>query len=125
VLVAWSDRRSGTSFDVYATRWTPTSGLLGSAFPVSVAGDSQTRPTVIHNGSFLVLWQDRRNGLDDDVFGSRVTSGGSVSDPRGLLVSGDDESERDLAVIEGDGSTWLVIYARKFDGLLMRSVAPK
>lgn len=55
---------------------------LGAPFVVSNALNTQTAAAVAYNPScdrFLVVWQDKRNGIDDDVWGTYVDgTGGGV-----------------------------------------------
>ena len=62
---------------------TPSGNVLDTE-PITVSGapGDQMQPTVAWNGSnYLVAWRDHRSS-GYDVFGARVSSGGSVLDPR-------------------------------------------
>ena len=51
-------------------------------------GDRQLAPTVASNGAgYLVAWQDVRNGIDRDLYATRLTTTGAVQDPTGLVLS--------------------------------------
>ncbi|MCI0673754.1 MAG: Ig-like domain-containing protein, partial [Myxococcaceae bacterium] len=111
-LVVWADGRSFVTYDVYG-RHVPPGGVLGAAeFPISTGADDWEQvPTVASGaGGSLVLWQDDRNTrFGDDIFGARVTSGGTVSDPSGILVSTAANRQRDPA-IAFDGTNFLVVW---------------
>jgi hypothetical protein len=83
-MVAWQDRRSGTSFDIMAKR-VNTDGTLADADPgltISNAVDDQRRPDIASNGTdWEVVWGDRRCGVlnCEDIYGSRVTNAPVVS----------------------------------------------
>jgi hypothetical protein len=91
-LVAWVDTRNGnSSFDIFAARVSPTGTVLDpGGIPVSLSGAAQARPAVsCDGGECLVAWQDARNGgaTQSEIFGARVTAGGSVLDPAGVLIA--------------------------------------
>jgi hypothetical protein len=79
-ILAWQDFRSGTSYDIYAQRvkgsgqvqWT-TDGV-----PVSTAPNDQKYPKFASDGQggAIIVWQDKRNGTDYDIFAQRVLSNG-------------------------------------------------
>lgn len=91
-LVAWEDhRRGGANADVYSTRISKGGKVATpSGAVVSDAGNMQANPAVAaSNRTWLVVWTDRRNiGTSGvDLYSTRVTSGGDVSDPAGVEVS--------------------------------------
>jgi hypothetical protein len=87
-LVAWADRRSGTTSDIYATRVGRTGRVRNpSGLVISAANGDQDSPQVAINGSFLVVWRDRRSGTNWDIFGNRVTGVGSVLDGDGFAIA--------------------------------------
>jgi hypothetical protein len=102
-LVAWHDKRSGGS-DIYASRVT-TSGQpfdpLG--IPVSTAGGDQWRAAVEYDGTnFMILWADDRGG-DNDIYGARMTSEGTVLDPGGLVIVSASQGQWHPALAYGGG----------------------
>ena len=74
-LVAWQDGR-GDDEDIYGQRVSSEDKLLGGECPISVFANDQELPDVAYNGQnneYLVVWQDERNGEDnDDIYGQRV-----------------------------------------------------
>jgi hypothetical protein len=115
VVAAWEDGRNPTTH-IYGARWSPSGGLLDPngivIFSNGVAGESG--PDVAVGGTVLVVWQDRRRG-QFDVFGARVASNGTVTDPNGFLVTGGGGT--DQAVTKGHGSNWAVSFERSGDVL--------
>jgi hypothetical protein len=113
-LVVWSDARSGPATDIYGARVSGTGSVLDPAgIPISTAANTQTQPAVAFNGTdFLVVWDDYRTdptccGLD--VYGSRVSSAGSVRDPAGILISADRRAQSAPAVA-WDGTDFFVVW---------------
>ena len=119
-LVTWHDTRSGGS-DIYGARITsdPIAGiglLDGQGFVVSRGFNGQLTPAIASDGAgFLVVWQDRRNGLDLDIFGTRVDSTNGVLDPAGIPISTatGDQAQPRLAF---DGTRYLVVWQDERNG---------
>jgi len=123
-LAVWSDRRSGTEYDVYGTfvdsSGNPTStesflisvDSMGSPLPTS-----QDRPAAAFNGTeFLVVWTGKY-GEDaySRVYASRVSLTGQVRDPNGVAVSGVTTVDVYFPKVASNGVDWEVVWQR--DGL--------
>ncbi|HEY3215544.1 MAG TPA: T9SS type A sorting domain-containing protein [Candidatus Eisenbacteria bacterium] len=77
-IVAWTDYRSGTDADVYAMRVT-ASGALGQGWHnngevLSNAASDQELTDLTSDGAggAVAVWQDRRNGVDYDIYAARI-----------------------------------------------------
>lgn len=88
-VAAWHDFRSGVSLDVYAARITKTGAVLdANAIPVSALANDQWNVAIAGQGATgLIVWQDARNGTDDDIFGARINESGVVLDAGGVGIS--------------------------------------
>jgi hypothetical protein len=128
-LVAWTDGRSGTSYDIYGARVTANGSVLDpSGIPISTAPGSQSEPSVAFNGSYLVIWNDRRSGTGTDLYGGRVTTAGSVPDANGFMITQSVGDLAPLSATRGPGNKWGVAYSRAANvgtGIYTRTVAPK
>ena len=86
-------------------------------------------PVVAYNGTLLVVWLDKRNGgPDDQVYGARLNSSGTVSDPSGFLVANTGGDQNAPAIIKGAGSTWAFADNHPIpggNGIFFRTIAPK
>ncbi|MEO0181946.1 MAG: T9SS type A sorting domain-containing protein [candidate division WOR-3 bacterium] len=70
-------------------RVTPTCDPLGSAFYIYYDGPipAQYAPEITFGGgNYFVVWHDYRNNIYQ-IYGARVTPGGSVLDPTGIQIS--------------------------------------
>src|SRR5699024_1895186 len=90
-LIAWQDRRSATSTDVYGTR-VGAGGVPAdpSGVAVSTAPRDQLRPAVAAgDDGWYVTWADRRDGPSTatDVAGTRVTNAGNPMSPTGTATT--------------------------------------
>jgi len=88
-LVTWQDYRSGSSWDIYGTLVNTAGSVLTPAgLSLSTAVDDQLNPVVSADGAgFMVAWQDFRSGSNFDIYGTRVASNGTVSNPNGIAIS--------------------------------------
>jgi hypothetical protein len=110
-LVTWEDCRGGPYSDIYAARVTPQGTVLDtSGIPVSTATSRQGYPAIAFDGaSFLVAWEDSRNGMYSDIYAARVTPQGTVLDPSGIPVSTAAYGQY-VPAIAFDGANFLVTW---------------
>jgi hypothetical protein len=103
-LVVWTDNRlcSCTDYDIFGTRVSGAGSVLDPAYiPISTATNTQTEAAVASRGDdFFVVWQDRRSGTNDDIYGAGVGGDGTVAQPAGIPIStaGQNQTVPDLAV---------------------------
>ncbi len=113
-LVAWQDRRTATSDDVYASRMTSVGAVVdATGLAVSTATGDQLAPSVTSNGTdYLVAWTDYHGGSKSDIRASPVSAGGAVSNAGALPVAIESarETSAQLAYNATDGS-YLAVYA--------------
>jgi large repetitive protein len=86
-LVVWDDYRSLDWKDIYGARVAPRGTVLDSTgFVISHAGHGRSAPAPAFDGTnFLVAWHDSRSGTDTDIYGARVTPGGTVIDGGSII----------------------------------------
>ncbi len=109
-LVVWQDSRNGGFTDIYGARVSGAGVLLDSGGrALSTAADAQYSPAVAHDGtSFLVVWQDLRNG-GADIYGARVSGAGTLLDANGLAITTATGAQASPAVAH-DGTRFLVVW---------------
>ena len=124
-LVAWSDQGRDDG-DICAARVSLDGVVLDSTgLAVSVATQQQTTPDVSADGGrFLVAWSDARSYPDYEVYGSRVTRGGTVLEPSGICLSRMENTQSTPALARCDdgwfatwhdargGQTWSIFGTR-------------
>ncbi|MGD9140634.1 MAG: T9SS type A sorting domain-containing protein [bacterium] len=109
-LVVWADYRSRSSYDVFGARVALDGTVLDpGGFIISAAEDYQDSPAVAFDGTnYLVVWTDRRSG-SSDIYGSRVSPGGTVLDPDGIPVCTGTGSQAEVGIAFCD-SNYLVVW---------------
>ena len=113
-LVVWTD--SGGSGNIKARRIATSGGLTGANFVVEGSAHVQARPAVAAAGSnFTVVWQDSRTGAGD-IYGRRVSGGGALLGTSAIRISTDDREDEDPDIAY-NGSTLLVTYQLRYDGV--------
>ena len=110
-LVVWDDNRRGEC-DIYGARLSQAGNVLDPAgIPISSAAYGQHNPALAFDGTnFLVVWKDWRNIWSADIYGARMTSGGAVLDPSGIVISATSDNKGEPAVAS-DGSTSFVVWS--------------
>ncbi|SEK56549.1 hypothetical protein SAMN05444354_101897 [Stigmatella aurantiaca] len=108
-LIVWSDRRSGYS-NIYGVLANEVGEVLDhSGITISVKSSYQHNPAVAFGGTtFLVAWQDNRNGFND-IYGARVSGSGAVLETDGLPIS-KASSNQENPEIAYDGTNFLVVW---------------
>ncbi len=79
-IIAWSDYRSGTNWDIYAARIDASGNMPWTYNGVAVctSGDDQRFPVMAADGSSgaIIAWTDYRYG-NDDIFAQKIIFNGS------------------------------------------------
>ncbi len=114
-FVVWQDMRS-SGYNIYGARVTPSGIVLDTAgIAICVAEGSQSSPKIAYDGSnFLVVWQDMRNN-NPDIYGTRVSSTGTILDTAGIAICRSEGSHVSPAVVY-DGINFLVVWQDNRNG---------
>jgi hypothetical protein len=87
-FIVWEDYRNGNS-DIYGARVSTAGTVIDpTGIAISTASYDQYSPKIVFGGNnYFVIWQDYRNGVDNDIYGTRVSTTGTVLDPSGIPIS--------------------------------------
>ncbi|MFQ5753017.1 MAG: FlgD immunoglobulin-like domain containing protein, partial [bacterium] len=95
VIVAWEDNRNNQT-DIYAQLIEPSGNLRwgSNGVAVSTASNAQKNPVLIDDklGGAIIVWEDRRNGTNIDIYAQKVSAPGELGEFRHItLVEPDTE----------------------------------
>jgi len=109
-FVVWEDDRSGVTNQIYGARVSSGGEVQDTAgIPIATQTYAHANPAVAYDGSnYLVVWEDYRAG-HWDIYGSRVTPSGAVTDTAGIAVC-TDASEQLAPDVAFDGENHLVVW---------------
>lgn len=108
-LAAWTKGPDNSS-DIVARRFRIDVTPLGSTFPIAAAPRAQSSVALAQRGGvFLAVWTDRRSGTSSDIYGSRISSAGSVLDPAGIAVNVSSGNQQRPAVAPA-GAGYLAVW---------------
>jgi hypothetical protein len=108
-LVVWLD---AYYYDIYGA-FVEINGTIGSQIGIRTASGLQQNPAVASNGAqFLVAWEDfGMHWPNSDIVATRVTSGGAILDPAGIMVATTEDTEEHPSVTF-DGSNFVATWKR-------------
>jgi len=126
-LVVWA-RKTSSGFDIYGARVTTTGEVLdkddgiiriSTATDDQMATNDQMFPAVLWGGdNFFVVWQDKRSGKRWEIYGARVTPGGEVLDPEGILIArGKSSNDQVTPALAFDGENYIVVWQGQQKGV--------
>ncbi len=118
IIVVWQDNRSGVDYDIYAQRikndaqlsWT-TSGKA-----ICTSTGNQYNPRIVSDGldGAIIVWQDRRNNTDYNLYAQRISSNGETRwTANGVLICNSLYDQFNPKVIS-DGSGGAIITWQDF-----------
>jgi hypothetical protein len=109
-LVVW------IAAELYGARVSPAGVVLDpEGFGISTAMGRQRSPAIAFDGTnSFVAWGDRRNGVDYDLYGARVSPAGILIDTLGIAIS-TAARDQDHPAVEFDGTNLLVIWHDRRD----------
>jgi hypothetical protein len=120
-FVVWRQAGVGGKQDVYGQRIAGNGDLVGAAIPISTAVEDQIAPRVDYGyeeNQYLVVWQDRRNGLDNgwDIYGQRVAAAGALLGGNFVISGGATPTSRanPAVVYKVQADEFVVVYEVEF-----------
>lgn len=131
VIVVWHDNRKGTDYDIYAQKFDKSGTPVWTAGGVLIcnASGNQQNPRIVsdnQNGA-IIVWQDRRNGTDNNIYAQRINSNGQPQwAANGIVVCSASYDQFNPEVVTDDnggaivawhdyrsGSGYIDIYAQR------------
>jgi hypothetical protein len=106
-FVAWEDRRSGTSLDIYGARLN-TEGIVldTTGIQISTTAESQSIPAITFGGNnYFVVW----DVSGSDIYGARVTETGTVLDSNGIAIS-TENNDQSYPSVTFDGTNYFAVW---------------
>jgi hypothetical protein len=111
-IIVWQDSVAG-AIDIYAQRISGTGNILwaSSGVPVCTAPLKQIRPRIQSDnaGGAFIVWQDRRSGLDYDVYAQRINSSGNALWATDGIIVCNAVNTQSFPKLRGDGSGGVII----------------
>lgn len=91
-IVSWADVRNVAGWDIYAQRVDSSGTALWrtDGVPVTTAPSFQSSHRMLPDGGggAFVVWQDIRDGVDQDIYAERVLASGSLTTESSVAVNG-------------------------------------
>lgn len=111
-IIVWEDSING-AIDVYAQRISSTGAILwaSSGVPICAAPLKQARPRLQPDnaGGAFIVWQDKRNGIDYDIYAQRINASGNVVwATNGILIC-NAVNTQSHPKLRGDGANGVII----------------
>jgi hypothetical protein len=80
-LICWQDKRNGSDYDIYVQK-VNASGIsqwTASGVALCLLAGTQSNPKMVSDfaGGAIIAWQDKRTGIDLDIYAQYVNSAGS------------------------------------------------
>jgi hypothetical protein len=116
-LVVWVQERSYYERDIYGARVNQAGIVLDTtSIAISTARNWRQNPSVVFDGSnYLVVWQGRRWGNDDNIMGVRINPSGAVIDSFPVSTQVGNQESPKLA--PGAGNQVLITYSGWIDSI--------
>ena len=91
---------------------TVTAEILNDVPVLGSSGSDNANGEVASDGGtgYFVVWQDRRNTRNDDIWGTRVDSSGAVLDTRGIKIYENGTTVESNPVVAYVGTGWVVAW---------------
>lgn len=118
IILVWQDNRSGVDYDIYVQQIDKNGQLLwtNSGKIICNATGNQYNPRIVGDGQggVIIVWQDRRNNTDYNLFAQRINSNGQPQwTSNGVVVCSSPYDQFNLQIIS-DGSGGAIVAWHDF-----------
>jgi hypothetical protein len=111
-IIVWQDSISGAT-DIYAQRISGTGTIMWASVgvPVCTAPLKQIRPRIQSDnaGGAFIVWQDRRSGIDPDIYAQRINSSGNPLWTVNGVVVCNAINAQSYPKLRGDGAGGIIV----------------
>lgn len=125
-LVVWQQGRDffqGPTADIYGELLDESGNPVKGPFRICSSASSEEKPQVVfNNDTFLIVWQDFRNGRDWDIYATRISSDGELPETDGFIVAGGNGNQALPAAAAADRG-FLVVWQDFSDGAFYKIYA--
>jgi hypothetical protein len=112
-IIAWTDSRSGGSFDIYAQRINSLGAAQWAANGVVVCNatlnQNDVKVAADGNSGAVIAWTDARNGANTDIYAQRVNSAGGMRWAANGVAVCTLANDQKLPAITSDGSGGAIV----------------
>jgi hypothetical protein len=120
-VIVWQDRRNGNDYDIYAQRIDETGKTRWSNNGIALCAEKEDQDNLQAisdgNGGALVIWQDRRNGKDYDIYGQSVDSAGRIQwGTNGAAVCSAKQDQRLPQIVSDSPGSLVLAWQDKRNG---------
>lgn len=115
IIVVWHDNRKGTDYDVYVQKFDRSGNALWTSGGIAIcnATGNQLNPRIVsdnQNGA-IIVWQDRRNGTDNNIYAQRINSNGQIQwTANGVLVCSAGYDQFNPEIVSDDNGGAIVAW---------------
>ena len=112
-VIVWYDHRSLSSLDIYAQRVNSAGVLQWAAAGVEICTEDgdQRKPQLVTDGAggAIIVWEDKRNGTDFDIYAQRIEEGGGVQFAANGIAVCTESGEQERPRITFDGGARAIV----------------
>jgi len=112
-LVVWQGFTATSKWDIYAQRLSADGIPMGETIVISSAADTQASPDVAYNAAiteYLVVWHDRRSGVQWDIYGQRVSATGTPVEEALVVAAKSEDQGYPRVVASPTNNQYLVVW---------------
>ncbi len=102
-----------TVFSIFLL-WGQGEFLIDSTFIGGTAADDQRYPSIAFDGvNYMVVWADERSSQSSDIFGTRITSDGTILDSCGIAIT-TAAGDQVFPSVAFDGVNYFVVWTSNY-----------
>ena len=114
VIVCWEDFRNGLDFDIYCSEVDVNDLSNLTTLDVCTHSSNQKSPAVYStlDGSYLMAWEDSRNGVASDIFFQSISNGNLNHEVNGIVLCDADFNQLDpkIDIYDASANSYMVYW---------------